>query len=261
MSGKPPPSRQYVAKNREVPLKAVPILEAADAAIAKGKYKKANRLLEESDRILTEEAKKGIKLSGMNKPGAVGPIKSYISPPNYEYGGSKKTRRRRRGGGSENVWGVVQQVCLALGLRTCPLNTPSAAEKTTVEEINPPRFDEWGPPPESPEEEAQSFLHPDPGKPPLCPKVPRRLPESENIKKEALYLRDVARDLNARGNRELAEKFMKLAKAAYARSCAAKATEEKTTPLEKIGIAEKGQVGAPRKGGKTQRIRRNKSHR
>lgn len=242
MSGKPPSG-----KKPKVPLSTL-LRQRAALEFALGNEDKSYDLSMASSKALKEEMKESDRRTNM-----------YIKGPTTGIAWSKggKTRRRRRGGGSENVWDVVQQVCLALGLRTCPLGTPSPSEKVAVEEINPPRFDEWGPPPESPEEEIQSFSFGDPGKPPLCPKVARRLPESEMIKKEALYLRDVARNIHAKGDRKLAERFMQLAKEAYARSCATKEIEKKTTPLEKIGIAEKrepGQyIGAPRKGGKTRR--------
>ena len=84
-----------------VPPEAAALLEKSEEAIAKGKFKKADKLLKKSEVILTQEGKKGVKdLSGMNKRGAVGTIRSYIPAPKYDYGGRKKTRRhRRRGGG------------------------------------------------------------------------------------------------------------------------------------------------------------------
>lgn len=170
--------------------------------------------------------------------------------------GGKQTRRRKRGGAG-SVWEIVRQVCGALGLRTCPLDTPTPEMQEAVKEANPIPFDQWGPPPE--QSLTFSFKDSDPGKPPVCPKVVRRVPESELIKKEALYLRQVAKDLNAKGNRELANRFMGLAKEAYMKSCATKQVEEEKryTPEKYMGIAEQipegKHIGDRRQGGKTRR--------
>lgn len=180
------------------------------------------------------------------------PKKVSISQKAY-FGG--KTRRRRRGG-AVKVWEVVRDVCSALGLRTCPLKDPTPAEMKSV--VDATTVNSWGPPPESPPEEDPAFVFPDPGRPPRHPTVTRPMPESETIRREAYYLRDVAKDINKKGDRPLALKFMELAKQAYARSFeqqkaeVAEAKDKKENPLKFRGIAEKGKVGTPR-GGKTRR--------
>jgi len=173
--------------------------------------------------------------------------------------GGKKTRRRMRGG-AVDVWKVVGAVCEALGLKgSCSLATPQPAETKAVEELSPQPFEQWGPPPESPGEE-MTFIIPDPGPPPRHPPVQCKISKSTEMRKEAFYLRDVARDLYAKNNKELARKFMDLAKQAYSQACATQELEK--NPINRYGIMEKGPLGTLRpgaKGGKTRRKRRNKS--
>jgi len=82
-----------------VPPELHAILEKSQKAIDKGKTKKANKLLAESEEIMNQKAAKGVALSGMNKIPETGVRR--LNPMRDSPGvfGGRKTRRNKSSGG------------------------------------------------------------------------------------------------------------------------------------------------------------------